>query len=55
MPPKLKSYEQTDRKPLLLNDKALVDVDCFTYIGSIMSRDKDGNCSTDIKNRLGKA
>lgn len=53
MPPKLKSRANCDRKPLLLNDKALADVDRFSYLGSVMSRDRD--CFIDIKNWLGKA
>ena len=41
-----------DRKPVLPNDKALTDVDRFTYLGSVMSKDED--CSIDIKNRHGE-
>ena len=38
-----------DRTPLLLNDKALADMNRFTYLGNMMSKD------IDIKNRLEKA
>ena len=42
-----------DIKPLLRNGKPLADVNRFTYMGSVIS--KDGYCSFDIKNRLVKA
>ena len=42
-----------DGKLLLLNDEALAEVDCFAYLGSVMSN--AGDCSIDVKNRPGKA
>jgi len=39
--------------PIRLNEEEVKEVDKFTYLGSIVS--KDGGADEDIKSRIGKA